>query len=577
MASDDKKMWIVYNGEVYNYRTIREELTKNGHSFRSNCDTEVVLKSYKQWGAKCLDRFNGMFAFAIWDEADKTLFLARDRLGIKPLYYCDSERTFAFASEIKALLECDGFPRDINFGAFDSYLTFRYTPGPDTIFEHIRKFPPAHYMLIRDGQTAMTRYWDFEFDIDDTVSPQEWEEGFYDLLKDSVEKRLISDVPLGVFLSGGVDSTSITGLMHQLEHNPIETFSIGFGTEMDELGSAQKVANHFQTSHKDFIVRAEDFSRLHEIVWYLDEPFGDIVILPTFFLSHHAKHSVKVVLTGEGGDELLGGYVHQRSLEKLHRACELLSPWGLSLLARVASLFPVKLLDFWFNYPASMGLKGKERLVGLLQCANDEVKSYLNFASVFTPEEKSRLLAPAVKNRLAELGEREWENRLRLNMRRNDRHFFNRLIRQEFDAWLPDNILFKQDRLTMGNSIEGRVPFLDHRIVEFCARLPVRLKTRGENKYMIRRTARRRIYKRSDNVKRAFMMPLTGIFEKPYQQLINKYLLDQESKSAGWWNGEIVRELVGNRKRSPLVYDKQIMVLILWQMWAEAFQIEPPA
>jgi asparagine synthase (glutamine-hydrolysing) len=575
MASDDEKMWILYNGEVYNYKAIRNELTQKGYSFRSNTDTEVVLKSYQHWGTACLDKLNGMFAFAVWDEREKALFLARDRLGIKPLYYYHSDKTFAFASEVKALIEHDKIEREINFGALNSYLTFRYVPAPDTIFKRILKFPPAHYMLIRDGKISMTRYWDFEFDIDDTLSAEQWEEEFYELLKDSVSKRLMSDVPLGVYLSGGVDSTSITGLMHQLDHSPIKTFSIGFGTESDESHVARKVANTFQTSHKEFLVTPDDFSKLPEIIWHLDEPFGDIVILPVFLLSHCAKDSVKVVLTGEGGDELLGGYVHQKTLARLGRSRDLLSARGMKLLAGLVRLFPVKFLDFWLQYPASMGPKGKERLVRLLMCADDEVQSYLNFASVFTEEEKSNLLSPALKDSITASGEREWEDRLRRNVSGNDRNYFNRLIRQEFDSWLPDNILFKQDRLTMGNSIEGRVPFLDHRIVEFCARLPLRLKMRGTDKYLIRRTARRRIYNSPDNIKRPFFMPLTEAFEKPYQQLIDKYLLNGRSKPSGWWNDAAVRELVGNRKRSPFIYDKQIMILILWQMWAEVFKIEP--
>ncbi|MBI4830526.1 MAG: asparagine synthase (glutamine-hydrolyzing), partial [Candidatus Lindowbacteria bacterium] len=266
MATDDKNFWIVYNGELYNYKDIKAELSREGYSFRSDTDTEVVLKSYQHWGPKCLDRFNGMFAFAVWDEAEQTLFLARDRMGEKPLYYWQSGTAFAFASEIKALLQHDAVKREIDFSSFDNYLTLRYVPGPNTIFKNIQKLPPAHYMLVRDSKVETKRYWDFEFVVDSGRTEQEWEEEFYDLLKDSVKRRLMSDVPLGVFLSGGVDSTMITGLMRQLEQNPINTFSVGFETEVDERPVARAVSEHFGTTHREFVVNAEDFSRLPEII-----------------------------------------------------------------------------------------------------------------------------------------------------------------------------------------------------------------------------------------------------------------------------------------------------------------------
>lgn len=576
MATDDKKIWIAHNGEIYNYKDIREELSQKGYSFRSHTDTEVVLKSYQQWGPKCVEKFNGMFAFAIWDEREQTLFLARDRLGEKPLYYWMSGKTFAFASEIKALLQLEAIGREIDFQSFSNYLSLRYVPGPKTIFKNILKLPPAHYMVIRDSNVKITRYWDFEFDIDPARSEQEWEEQFYELLKDSVNRRLMSDVPLGVYLSGGVDSTVITGLMSQLGRKSITTFSIGFEAELDERPSARRVSDHFGTSHNEFLVRSEDFARLPEITWYLDEPFGDIIILPAFLLSFFSKESVKVVLTGEGGDELLGGYVHQKALARFHNVKRFLPSQCRRLLAAFIRLFPTKFLDFWFDYPASMGPKGKERLANLLEDADDNAQNYLSLVSAFNSREKSELLAPALRKRVTDSDTQEWMVRLKSNMNMHDRHIFNRLIRQEFDSWLPDNILFKQDRLTMGNSIEGRVPFLDHRIVEFCARLPIRLKNRGTNKYLLRQMAGHRILKPDSNVKRPFFMPLTGVFETPYQHLIDTYLSRERVKSSGWWDGDFVRELVAKRRRSPLLYDKQIMVLILWEIWAEVFGMEAP-
>ena len=312
MCNENGSVWIVYNGEIYNFHDLRKELIDKGHLFKSNSDTEVILHAYEEWGVECLNYFRGMFAFAIWDSNLRRLFLARDRLGKKPLVYFHQKSHFAFASEIKALLQVPGIKREVNAYAIHHYLTYQYIPSPGTIFQGIQKLPPAHYLLYdRKGNIKIERYWRLHFNSNAQtgIDPQEVNDRIRKELEESVRLRLISDVPLGAFLSGGVDSSIIVGIMARLSRKPVKTFSIGFEEmEFDEISYARMVSKHFSTEHHEFIVKPNDIEILPKLVWHYNEPFADSSAIPTYYVANMTKDYVKVVLTGDAGDENFAGY-----------------------------------------------------------------------------------------------------------------------------------------------------------------------------------------------------------------------------------------------------------------------------
>ncbi len=569
-VSDDGRTWLVYNGELYNFRALRRELEACGRRFRSTGDAEVVLQSYLEWGEACLARFHGMFALAVWDGRDGSLLLARDRLGIKPLYVARSAGRLLFASEIKALRTLPGVAVDLDPGALDDFLTLRFVPGPGSIWRDVAKVPPGTRIVVREGREEARRWWSFAFEEDESRSEAEWVDAFHALLTDVVRDHLVSDVPHGLFLSGGVDSTAIAGIARELGQDPIHTFCIGTGD--DERPAARATAARLGTIHRDFAVEPADFDLLPRIVRCLDEPFGDAIVVPAFVLALRAAESVKMVLSGEGADEILGGYVHQKSLLALHRLERRLPRMLLALLGRAVGRLPIRLLDLAFRYPGSMGPDGRQRLGRVLAEAGDGARDYLNFVPLFDETQKRALVSPSLAEALRGAGERPWRTRLAENLG-GPGPYLDRLIRQELEVWLPDNILFKQDRLTMGASLEARVPYVDHRVVEFCARVPVRWKLGRTEKHLLREVVERRLHPGFGRAKRPFFLPLTGAHEAPYRALIERWLAPDRIRAGGWWNPDAVSRLVASRAGSPLLRDKQIMALVLWEIWRETFGV----
>ncbi len=564
LFNEDRSLVLVFNGEIYNHLELRELLTQKGHRFVTKTDSEVVVHAYEEYGTSCLDRLNGMFAFAIWDSTQSRFFLARDRLGIKPLYYTRVNGDFLFASELKALLQCEAVNRTLDFRSIDDYLTFRYVPGNRTFFAGIRKLPPAHFLAFQEGKETLRPYWHFEMKEDRKMSEEAFVEEFYNLLKDSVRLQLMGDVPIGAFLSGGLDSSAVVSLVAALDHAPRKTFSVGFGTSQDETASARHIADLYATDHHEVEVKPDDFFLLPKIVWHLDEPVGDAIVVPTYLLSQIAHRHVKVVLTGEGADELLGGYVHQDTLLRASR----IPPRIGSALGRFVEGMPVSLIDRFFQYPASMGTEGRKRLAFFLRHLGDTKQNYLHVVSLFTGAEKDRLYTGQFKEVLT--GEKDSEDVL---MDNETDDIPNWLLRQELTSWLPDNILFKQDKLTMAHSVEGRVPYLDHRIVELMGRVPFHLKIHGGvNKILLRRafkgilppeTTRRR--------KQAFFMPLEGRFQSVFRKLCSDYLSVERIKRRGWFEWETLRSLLEKADSSPLIYHKQLMALLILEIWLDVF------
>jgi len=439
---------------------LKESLLQKGHRFYTNTDTEVIVHAYEEYDTECVKHLEGCFAFAIWDINRKRLFLARDRLGIKPLYYYLKGNRFIFASELKAILEYEGVSRKVDLVALNEFLTYRYVPSERTLIENISKLLPGHILLLKDGKIQTAKYWDIVESITD--EPEEYYvEKLRELLRKSVKQRLMSEVPLGVYLSGGLDSTCVVALMSEITDN-IKTFSVGFGSEgKDELEYARFVSQYFGTDHHEFNVGEKDLKLLPEMVWHMDEPVGDAATLPTYVLSKFAKKEVTVVLAGEGGDELFAGYDNYKIMMLGHNFSRLLP-----------GFVNHRLLPIIGNYfPESSNVK---RALNLL-AARSEAEQYLSVVSLFN------------ENELRKLGNFNLDSHL-ITYFPHEARLLNKLLYFGIKTWLPNDFFIKADKMTMAHAVEERVPILDHNIVEFAFTIPTRLKLKGlTGKYIFKK------------------------------------------------------------------------------------------
>jgi len=476
MTNEDGSLWIVFNGEIYNYRELQEDLRSRGHVLRTASDTEVILHLYEDHGAECLRDLRGMFAFAIWDRPRGSLFLARDRLGVKPLVYHEGEGGFFFASEIQALCAMRGdLSREPDLAAIDAFMTLQYIPSPMTGFRSVRKLPPAHYMVVRDGKVErIRRYWDIPYGTPCDLSFPAACERLREILLDATRIRLRSDVPLGAFLSGGVDSSIVVAAMSRLLDSPVKTFTVGFGVRgYDETDRAREVARRFGTDHSEFRVDGDVRELLPRAARAFGEPFGDSSIVPTYSISEATSKHVKVALTGDGGDETFAGYKRFRQLSFLDRIDRygLGRAWGLArrtglLAERLANpgrsdrRFPHTRMD------RALLLRGPER--------------YAQFVDIFDEAAKEKMYGPLLRENRWGAAD-FWEPRLR------HAGGLDRYLYADQTSFLPEDVLFKVDICSMMNSLECRSPLLDHKLVEFAATLPATYKLRGkEGKHILK-------------------------------------------------------------------------------------------
>ncbi|MBU1600306.1 asparagine synthase (glutamine-hydrolyzing), partial [bacterium] len=531
------------------------KLENNGHRFYTQTDTEIIVHSYEEKGIDCVRRFNGEFAFALWDSDKKTLYLVRDRLGIRPLYYWHKGEKLIFASGIKPILLHPEVSKDLDPSSLDAYLDLRYIPGEGTMFAEIKRLPSASILTFRSGKAKIDEYWKIE--VLEEARKDILEE-FSLLLEDSVRLRMVSDVPLGCFLSGGVDSSTILSLMKKHSPSSLKTFSIGFGTDIDETDAARKVSKLFETDHQEIIIEKQSYNLLSEIVSFMDEPIGDAIIIPTYLLTKEASSSVKVVLTGEGADELLGGYIHHLAISK--------DGFRRLIPSSLIKLIPTGALSRFFPYPAALGERGKERLLSFLSVKTNTDK-YMSFAQLFPDR-------GGVKGLFGRYLEQGGDP-----LRGGVRGLFGRYLEQGGDPlnsfidcdlhyWLPDYILLKQDRLTMANSLEGRLPFLDHRLVELCAKIPRNLKIRGfSQKYLLRRQAERILPKEiAWAKKRAFYLPTEKCFEEDFHQYAKESLNSLAKRHLVDYNYQGI-----NIKTKELLENKQIMALVILEEWMRGY------
>ncbi|HEY2956423.1 MAG TPA: asparagine synthase (glutamine-hydrolyzing) [Candidatus Eisenbacteria bacterium] len=563
LANEDGSVWIVYNGEVYNHPDLRRELESLGHRFRTRSDTEAIVHGYEQWGPACLDRLRGMFAFAIWDRPRRQLFLARDRVGIKPLYLARAGRAFVCASEIKALFAFPGVPRTVRPEAVAEHLLLRYVASPGTMLEGVEKLPPAHYAVVGPAGERRTRYWRPEFEPKRAISEPEAEAELERRLEESVRLRLMSEVPLGALLSGGVDSSVVVALMSRLLDRPVQTFSVGFDAPgpYSELPFARRVAEHLRTEHREILVGAEHVAHeLPRLVWHQDEPVSEPAAIPTYLVCRLARETVTVVLTGEGGDELFAGYPKYAVEPLARRLSRLPRPLLAGLLEPGARLLPARF----------------RRLQVAARSAQfrDEPARLASWFAAFAGGELERLLSPDLRARAAEAA-RPFREALAASTARTP---LDRMLDVDLRVWLPDDLLMKMDKMSMAASVEARVPLLDHPLVEWAASLPSHLKVRGlGGKWLLKRLARRLVPREVvDRRKVGFTVPLAPWFRGPLRELLADTLLSGAAAGRGYFDRDAVRSLVDEHVAGRRDRARELWTLLTLELWHQAFVDRAP-
>jgi asparagine synthase (glutamine-hydrolysing) len=558
LSGCDAAVTVVFNGEVYNYRELQRELEARGHRFQTHSDTEAIVHAYEEFGEKCVEHLRGMFAFALWDERARQLFIARDRVGKKPLYYTlTPDGTLVFGSELKSLLEHPEVARETNADALDAYLSFGYVPDPLCIFRGIHKLPPGHHLRFADGRVTVEQYWDFSYEPVEIKREEEYLEELSALLDEAVRLRLVSDVPLGAFLSGGVDSSAVVGLMSRAMSQPVKTFSIGFNEDTyDELKYARVAAKHFGTEHHEFIVTPDICEIVDELVWHFDEPFADSSAIPTYMVSKLAREYVTVVLSGDGGDELFAGYT--RYVVDRKRS-------GLARLPRVVREGVMQPLSASLPH----GAWGRNYLRNVSLAPVDR---YLDSISIFTDLNKQSLYTTGFKQQLN-------ERRAGVEMFRslaasvNTGDGVDPLLYLDSKTYLPGDILTKVDRMSMAVSLEARVPLLDHKLIEFVTRIPASLKLKGlETKYIFKQAVRGLVPDEILNrPKQGFGVPIAEWINLQLRGRIHETLTERRTRERGLFDSRYVSLLLEEHERGRRDHASALWALLMLELWHRSF------
>ena len=551
--NEDRTVWVVLNGEIYNFRDLRQDLESRGHAFYTRTDTETIVHLYEEYGDRCVDHLRGMFAFALWDERRRRLLLARDRLGVKPLYYADIAGRLVFASELKALLELPYVEPEINWQAAAHLFAFLTTPASDSIVRGVHKLEAGHLLVVTPGSgPRVFPYWDVRIDPVRGRSAGDLAGELRALVDESVRLRLVGDVPLGAFLSGGLDSSAVVASMARHLPGPVKTFTIGFkDQEFDESAHARRVAREFGTEHHELVLEPGVIDVVEDIAWHLDEPFGDSSAIPTYMVSKLAASHVKVALSGDGGDELFAGY-DKYTVEARRRAFRL--PGAMRrIIGAAAALLP----------PA---MKGRNFLRNL---ALDGSQRYLDESTLFRHDDKERLFLPEVLKHMADGDPRSEKLGY---LARAGGHWLSAARYMDLKAYLPLDILTKVDRMSMAHSLEAREPLLDHRLVEFAATIPPEMLLRGDTTKWIFKEAMRGILPDEiiDRRKQGFAVPLGRWFRGQLGGFVRDLLLTKRSRERGIFNPAAIEDLVRSHEGGRQL-DLQLWTLLSFELWCRAF------
>jgi asparagine synthase (glutamine-hydrolysing) len=561
MCNEDGRVWITFNGEIYNYQALRRDLLQRGHQFRSESDTEVIVHLWEEYGPECVAHLRGMFAFGIWDDGRKTLFVARDRVGIKPLYYCETGTSIVFASEIKALLLDPDVKREIDPAAIDRFLTYYYLPGAGTMLKDVAKLEPGHYLLVRDSRTTRKQYWDLQYGGQHGYrSMDEAAEALGSLLRSTVADHMISDVPVGFLASGGVDSTALLSYAVDETDKPIQTFTVGFSGEnvVDERPYARLASEQFRTIHREITVSAEDFRTfLPGYVWHMEEPVCEPPAIALYYVSKLAREHVKVLLSGEGGDEAFGGYPEYRNYTAFERWKKRAGPLvgaghaALTLASRFGSL---QRLD---KYAAFIDRRPEDYFYS-------RTSSPYNYFNRYKPV----LYTDAFAKTLS--GTRSADITRRLFDRSGSRNFLEQMLYVDTKTWLPDDLLIKADKITMATSLELRVPFLDHQVLEFAASLPPSFKVKGrETKRVLRRAFSGQVPEAVLSRKKAgFPVPYGRWLTHDLREFVADTLLSRRALSRGYFNRSQVETIL---QPSTAASDRERFSLLVLELWCRQF------
>lgn len=558
--NEDGTIQVVLNGEIYNFQELRTEMEARGHRFYTGSDTEVIVHLYEEFGVECVHKLRGMFAFALWDDRRRKLLLARDRLGIKPLFFGEFDDKLVFASELKALLQLPWVKRELNWSSVAHLFSFSTTPHKESIINGIHKLQPGHILTIEEGKPpSVSAYWDVFFEPDAVHDEGYFVEGLRERLQESVRLRMICDVPFGAFLSGGVDSSAVVATMTGLSEQPVKTFTIGFPEkEYNEIAHAREVAKAFGTEHHELILEPDVIGILNDLAWHLDEPFGDSSAIPTYMVCQLAAQQVKVVLTGDGGDEVFAGY-DKYSVEQRQRRYRHIPSLFRSLMGTVGGRM-------------AEGMKGRNFLRHIALNGSDR---YLDSGTLFDRQAQTALFQESAAERI--LAADPWQD-LAACLAREDSHWLSAIQYLDIKTYLPLDILTKVDRMSMAHSLEARVPLLDHKLVEFAATIPADMKLHdGRTKHIFKQALKGILPQQIiDRPKQGFAVPLGRWFRGELNGFVHDLLLSPTSRARKIFNPAYIEKLLMLQGRGrPL--DLQLWTLISFELWCRTFLDQPSA
>ncbi|HEX6478400.1 MAG TPA: asparagine synthase (glutamine-hydrolyzing) [Ktedonobacteraceae bacterium] len=557
MCNEAGDIWVVFNGEIWNYRALRRELLEKGHRFRTDSDTETIVHAYEEYGLDCIKRLHGMFGLAIWDSIRHRLLLARDRVGKKPLYYTFLNGNLAFASEIKSLLCHPQVKRQVDVQALADFLSVRYVPGPTTLFANIYKVLPGHWLLCENGGIREECYWDFTFGETEERPVEDYIQGIQQHITHAVQERLMADVPLGAMLSGGVDSSIITGVMSQLTDKPVNTFSVGFDVPgFNELPYAGLVSKHFGTEHHELVVQCSDLTKYWPLLtWHRDEPVSEPSDLGVYLISKLARNHVKVVLSGEGADELFAGY----------------PKYIVDRMARYYHLLPAFMRDRFITQLLShlpYNLR-KIKMAGRV-LSEPAPQRWMSWFGVFNGQLKNDLLSEKTKAHIDNDASRTFQRWLARNKQRDN---LSSMLYLDTKIWLPDNLLMKADKMTMAASLESRMPLLDYKLIEYAASIPSSVKVKPfQTKYLLKRAYADFLPKPVlTRKKMGFNVPTGVWFREGQREIITRLLLSERARSRGFLNNECVATILRDHLEGRTQYTNQLFILASLELWFRVF------